>query len=622
MNSQILRKIIFAGLFAVPFIPFLVSGTFYFPYITPKAFAFRLIIEFVLAAWVLLAIFEPAYRPKRTIILYAVAGFLAVVGLADIFGVAPLRSFWSNFERMEGYVALLHFGALFLVMGSVFKEADWKKWWNFSLMASGVMALYSLTQVLGVSSTGGQADFRVDGTFGNPIYLAVYMLFHIFIALLFMLRERKSTGLRWSYGVLAALEIVVLYYTATRGAVLGLIGGLVIVALLGIFNKNPEERVMRKAGAAVLVSIALLIGGFFAFRDAPFMTQNPILVRFSSLTFSELKTQGRYFVWPIAYKGWQEKPVLGWGQDNFNYVFEKHYVPEMHRLEPWFDRAHNIFLDWMVSAGSLGILAYLSLYGTLLYIVWRKSSLSWGEKSVITGLAAAYFFHNFFVFDHQTSYVLFFSLLAYVHFKGSGAVDVSKGEKSVSGGMLFGAVVALAVVVWFINIPPLIGNSKLLNALASVHQPEPNSIAAVENFRSAYEASYLGRQEVTEQLASIGIRVLTDESLSIEQRNEFFDFAARAVAKQADDYPKNGRSQLIAGGFLSATGQFDAALMYLGRARELMPGKQQVYGELANVLAGQGRYDDAIAVLTYLGEISPDHKKQVDESIQQLRSRQ
>src|SRR3990167_1583674 len=246
MLSKYSKYLIFTGLFLIPFIPFLVSSAFFFPFITTKAFAWRIIVEIVFAAWLLLAFLDTAYRPKKSLILYSILGFLAIIGLADIFGITPIKSFWSNFERMEGFITLLHLGMFFLVISSVFKEIDWKRWWNVSLAASFVMVLYSVLQIIGLK-TINQGGVRVDGTLGNAIYLAVYMLFHIFIAFLFMWREWKNVALRWVYGLLIFTQVFILYYTATRGAILGLLGGLLVMAVLSIFNKDEGEKMVRKA---------------------------------------------------------------------------------------------------------------------------------------------------------------------------------------------------------------------------------------------------------------------------------------------------------------------------------------------------------------------------------------
>jgi len=629
MKKHYLRLIVLCGLFAVPFIPFLVSSSFFFPFITAKAFAWRIIVEIIFAAWVLLALLDASYRPKRSIILYSVLGFLIIIGLADLLGVAPIKSFWSNFERMEGFITLLHLGMFFIVISSVFsaeggsasggKETMWKRWWNVSLAASFVMVLYSILQITGLK-TINQGGVRVDGTLGNAIYLAVYMLFHIFIASLFMWREWKNVFLRWVYGLLIFAQAFILYYTATRGAILGLLGGLLVIAVLNIWNK--EDRFARRTSIAVLVGLVVLVGGFVAIKDAEFVQNSPVLSRFSSLTTGELKTQGRYFVWPIALEGVKERPFLGWGQENFNYIFNEHYVPEMYRLEPWFDRAHNIFLDWAVAGGILGLLSYLALYVALLLSIWKNISFSHTEKSILTGLIAAYFFHNFFVFDHLISYILFFSLLAYIHMRVPDS-ESQQEKRILPKNVLFFALpivsVALLTVFYFVNVQPMLANTRLISALSTLQSEKIDGSLSASLFKSAYETSRLGRPEVVEQVAANAVAVLTTD-MAMEEKNAFFSFARDAVLKQAEDLSEDARYQLIAGSFLSTTGSFDEALIYLERASRLMPGKQIIYLEIANAFLNKGEKEKAIDVLKYVGEISPDHKEQMGEYIRQIQS--
>ena len=624
MFSQTLRRVVFVGLFAIPFIPFLVSSSLFFPFITTKVFAWRIIVEIIFAGWILLALQDADYRPKKSLILYSLFIFLGIIGLADLFGVAPLKSFWSNFERMEGYITLLHLGMFFLVISSVFKEVDWKRWWNVSLLTSFLMVLYSVLQLIGLK-TINQGGVRVDGTLGNAIYLAVYMLFHIFIAFLFMWREWKNVALRWVYGLLILAQAFILYHTATRGAILGLLGGLLAVAVLNVRNK--ESAFVRKGSIATLVGLITLVGGFVAIKDAEFIQNSPVLSRFSSLTTEELKTQGRYFVWPIALEGVKERPFLGWGQENFNYIFNEHYRPEMYRLEPWFDRAHNIFLDWAVAGGILGLLSYLLLYVALLYSIWRparrpdggrSTNLTHTEKSILTGLIAAYFFHNFFVFDHLISYILFFSLLSYLHYR-NGSELTSKGvitKVQVRNIALPAVSILLALSLYFVNVKPITANVFLIEALKSLQTPG-ETLKAIQYFKKAYNTTRLGRPEIVEHLAANTVTVLTSD-ISMEEKNAYFSFAKDAVLKQAEDLSEDARYQFITGSFLSTVGSLDDALIYLERASRLMPGKQMIYLEIANAFLNKGEKEKAIDVLKYVGEISPDHKEQMEEYTRQI----
>lgn len=604
MNKQILRNIIFTGLFLVPFVPFLVSSSLFFPFITTKAFAWRIIVEIIFSAWVLLALLDADYRPKKSLILYAVLSFLAVIGLADLLGVAPLKSFWSNFERMEGFITLLHLGMFFIAISSVFNETDWKKWWHVSLAASFVMVLYSLMQILGLK-TINQGGVRVDGTLGNAIYLAVYMLFHIFIAILFLWREWKSVLLRWVYGLLILVQAFILYYTATRGAILGLLGGLFILAALNIRNK--EDQLVKKISIAILVGLVVLVGGFTIFKNAAFIKNNPVLSRFSSLNMEAIKTQGRYFVWPMALEGFKERPLLGWGQENFSYVFQEHYSPEMFRLEPWFDRAHNIFLDWAIAGGFLGLLSYLALYLAFLYLIWKAGQFSHTEKSILTGLVAAYSFHNFFVFDHLISYILFFSLLAYVHYRTRGETlwGQSITESSAKIAALPIVAILLVIPLYFVNIKPIMTNVFMIEALKSVQTPGEMPLA-IQYFKKAHSASRLGRPEVVEHIAANSAAVVMS-GISMEEKNTFFSFAKDTVLKEVSDEEKDARYQLIAGSFLSSFGFLDDALAHLGRAKELMPGKQQIYFEIGAVYINQKEPLKALEAFREAYKLAPEY---------------
>ena len=617
MNKQILRGVVLTGLFLIPFIPFPVSSAFFFPFITTKAFAWRIIVEIVFAAWLLLAFLDTAYRPKKSLILYSILGFLAIIGLADIFGITPIKSFWSNFERMEGFITLLHLGMFFLVISSVFKEIDWKRWWNVSLAASFVMVLYSVLQIIGLK-TINQGGVRVDGTLGNAIYLAVYMLFHIFIAFLFMWREWKNVALRWVYGLLIITQVFILYYTATRGAILGLLGGLLVMAVLNI--RNNENKFARKMGIVTLVGLLFLVGGFFLIRNTNFVLSSPVLSRFSSLSSlgtEEIKRQGRYFVWPMATEGFKERPILGWGQENFTYVFQKHYSPEMFHLEPWFDRAHNIFLDWMVAGGLLGLLSYLFLYVALVFSIWKKTTnWSYAEKSILTGLIAAYFFHNFFVFDHLVSYIVFFSLLAYVHSRSEAPLSAHRqasGNLPVpvqeAGSRFMIALPAISILLvsslYFVNVKPIMTNVFLIEALKSLQTPGKMA-AATQYFQKAYNASRLGRPEVLEHMLANATNILQSD-ISMEEKNSFFSFVKDAALTRNEELTEDARYQLITGSFLSSTGFLDEALVSLERARELIPGKQQVYFEIGAAYINKKEPLKALEVFREAYELAPEY---------------
>ena len=148
--ERALRYVVLACVFVLPFLALYVARSMFFPFITGKNFGFRILTEIAFSGWLALALLNPAYRPRKTLILFVLTAFVAVIGLADIFGVYPFKSFWSNYERMEGWITLAHLLAYFVVAASVLNtEKLWKYWWHTSLAASTLVALYAVTQLLG-----------------------------------------------------------------------------------------------------------------------------------------------------------------------------------------------------------------------------------------------------------------------------------------------------------------------------------------------------------------------------------------------------------------------------------------------------------------------------------------
>ena len=364
-----LRYILLGGIFLVPFISFIVANSMFFPFITGKNFVFRILVEILFASWLILALRVPSYRPTFSWLAVAVAAFVGIIALADIFGVNSTKSFWSNFERMEGLVTLVHLLMYFIVVGTVLNTQKlWTWFFNTSIVASVIMGFYGFLQLSGefVINQGG---VRLDGRFGNATYLAVYMLFHVFITTVLLLRWRGGNLVRFLYVGAIVVQLINLYATATRGSILGLIGGVILSALLIILFEKERPK-LRKIGVGILVGALLIVGGFIAVKDSSFVSESPVLSRFSNISLTEGTVNARFQIWNMAWQGIKEHPVLGWGQENFNLVFNKYYDPSMYAQEPWFDRVHNIVLDWLIAGGILVLLAYISIPLALLYYLW------------------------------------------------------------------------------------------------------------------------------------------------------------------------------------------------------------------------------------------------------------
>ncbi len=612
MITKTLRNVVVVGMFLVPFIPFIVPSGMFFPFITGKGFTFRILVEILFSLSIILAFVNEQYRPRLSRISKSVLFFIVAIFIADILGANPYKSIWSNYERMEGFVLLVHLAMYYFVASSVFQtKLEWKRFFDVSILASGLISIYGLFQIFGWV-TINQGGVRVDATFGNASYLAIYLVFHIFLCLYMMIGDDVKKWKIWTYGGIAFVETIILYYSATRGAILGLIGGLVLTGLL-IAWKERQNKVLRKWAYGVIGLVVLSVIGFISLRNTSFVKTSPVLSRFSTLSVAEFRTQGRYFVWPMAIKGIAERPVFGWGQENFNFVFNKYYHPEMLGQEEWFDRTHNIFLDWLIAGGIVGFLAYFSIYLSLFYYIWRKSSsFSVTEKSLLTGMISAYIFHNIFVFDNLISYIMFFSILAFINSTNTdksvpaGSYYTKVFSKETVNYVVFPSVlIGLIFVVYFFNVPAFFANRTLIKAMSPQKEGFEKNL---ELFKQVYDYNSFGSTEATEQLVQSTVQVYSSQVSDVTKQN-FYNLAKTKIEEKVKSVPNDARYLVFAGSFFNRFSQPDEAIKYLERALVESPNKQSIYIELASSYLNKGEVGKTSELFRKAYELSPHMKE-------------
>ena len=619
--EKTLRWIALGGVFALPFVVFVVAQSLYFPFITGKNFTFRIIVEVMTGAWLALAVINPAYRPRRSWLLAAFAIFLIVIAAADLFGVNPFKSFWSNFERMDGWVTLAHLFAYFVVASTVLNtEKLWRALFQTSLAVSVIVGLYALLQLFGIASLnpGFSSAARLDATFGNPIYLAVYMLFNVFLAALLLAQFSRQEGFRtrsplalFYWGVLL-LDTLILFLTSTRGAILGLVGGAILAALLYIFSFDASRKTRQVVVGAVI--LVLLFGVIVRFsRDAAWVESIPFLGRLASISLEDSTAKARFMNWGMAWEGVKERPLLGWGQENYAIVFSKYYNPNMYGQEQWFDRVHNVVFDWLVAGGFLGLITYLSLFALALRYLWRRgeetvTAFTPLEKCVLTGLLGAYFFHNLFVFDNIMSYVLFVTILAYIAYRAGAIANAQRlFSNTVVSARMFPVVAVVAVVLvwgaaWFVNANALSANRVLLQSLV----PQSEGILKnLEYFEKAISYGSYGTQEAREQLLQAAVQVSQIEQVDIDTKRIFLETAAQQLTLQSKASPLDPRFPLFLGFLLNAYGVYDTAATVLEQAHALSPTKQTILFEMAANAFARGDNERGLELYKQAFDLAP-----------------
>lgn len=608
--SKFLIYTIKGGLLILPVLSFIVSGVLFFPFITGKAFFFRTVVEILFFLWILLAVFDPKYRPKKSPVLFALAAVIVVLSLATIFGENPYRSFWSNYERMEGLVSHLHLFAYFLILTSVFKKEKDFKWLFASITTAGaILSGYAYLQLMG-KITVHQGGVKLDATLGNSTYFAIFIIFHLFI-LSWLFLKNKNIYLRSLFVFLFAFETPLVFYTLTRGAILGLFGGVALFSVLSaLLNKNKK---IRLTFAGIFIVLALLSGLFLIFKNSAIVQKNSVLNKIASISLKQRTVESRLTIWSMGYEGFKEHPILGWGPENFNLVFNKYYKPNMYKQEPWFDRAHDIVFDWLISSGILGLLAYLSIFISAIYILIKKKiSNEKIEFALFMALFAVYGFHNLFVFDNLTSYYLFFTVLGYVHYaytKEMGVMNGANGNNNNNSRALLadeigisqyiiitGSFLLIVFSLYFVNLKPYLAGKQILISLQEASQ-NPDTEKVLSSFDEVFSYHTFGTPEGREQLSGYASGIIDSEQIKQDKKVKVVSRAIQEMEQQVKDAPDDARYYIFLGTLYARVNRNDDALKTLTKALELSPKKQQIYFLLADVYLAKGENAKAFQIM-------------------------
>lgn len=366
-------------------------GTF-FPFIGAKAYWFRFLVSAALAAflwWIGFSsdageAWERVRRAFREPLVLTVLGFVAAFLLATVFAADPYLAFWSNYERGEGGFQMLYYAAFFALLALVPKSrGDWRLLlWAMLAAALGVI-FYGLLAALGITDAQGAPIFlgpnepsqllysRFWGSLGNPAYAGAYLLFaSIFAGLLW--RSERAGFMRATLVGVIAVFLTFLLLSQSRGAFLGLIaGGLAVLWYLGVRKPRAGKWFL---GAAL--GVTLLFSTLVFYRESPAVKGIPVFGRLLRISLTDRSIETRMWVWQAALLGFRERPLFGWGPENFARVFDahfdtRHFVPG-EPSDTWYDRAHNVLIDYAAETGFLGLAAYLGIFGVLYRQLFRS----------------------------------------------------------------------------------------------------------------------------------------------------------------------------------------------------------------------------------------------------------
>jgi len=256
-------------------------------------------------------------------------------------------SLWGSYERSQGAVTLLTYLLLFVLAASRFQSVPLARETAAAMATAGApLLLFSYAQAAGWNPFGLLSDARspVYATLGRANFVGAYLAILSPVTLALALTTRGRLRLAWT--LLFAGELVGIGLTLARSAWLAAAVALALFALL--WNGPRLRRSLRRLAWG---GIALL------FLSGP-------LAVLTLGRFQLGSTAARLSIWRAAVDLIAQRPLLGYGPETTGIVFPRVYPPELVYLQGrdfFVDRAHNLALDWTLTAGVPGLLAYALL---------------------------------------------------------------------------------------------------------------------------------------------------------------------------------------------------------------------------------------------------------------------
>ncbi|MCL4437517.1 O-antigen ligase family protein, partial [Patescibacteria group bacterium] len=364
--------------------------------------------------------------------------FVSAFILASLFAYDPHAAFWSNYERGEGGFQMIHYYLFFVLLALLFKTwSDWKRAMQIFLIVAGLSIGYGILANAQVSGfLGDQSHWagRFMASLGNADYVGVYMIFAMFFTFYLFITSKEKFD--WEktlpYAALIVFYMIFFVLAGTRGAVVGLaFGAIALLIYLSVTEKKLRWPLL------TFLAVMIIIGSLLIhYHDSPFIKKLPGS-RIFDVTLTATTFQTRFWTWGEAFKGFLEKPLLGWGPENFSTIFDKffdvRYFSPITGGETWFDRAHSVIFDYLSEIGIIGLLAYLSIFAAFIWqftknkVRFLKDNLRYRlAMGAILAMIIAYFVQNLSLFEVLPIITSFFFFLAFLIYQFGHKAEIIK----------------------------------------------------------------------------------------------------------------------------------------------------------------------------------------------------
>jgi O-antigen ligase/tetratricopeptide (TPR) repeat protein len=667
-NDNWIARLLRYAVYITAFVPLIIFSQFISPFHFGKVVVFRSLVEIMAVFYLVLVIKDRSYLPTRHPLLIIFALFALLFGVSSVTSVNPYLSFWGSLERMGGLWTFLHYLVYFIILISVFKtKEDWFRLLKVMVLVGVLSAFYGFGQKTNISFFVGSGErARIFGTIGNAALFAGYQIVNLFLALILAFSSSISPKYKPYFFIAAAINLIAVLMTAVRGSILGVGVGFLVFTFLYFFSS--KSRIAKQVLTGLVILLVLFVALSFALKNSNFVKNSPYLSRITDFSLQTYTVQTRFWAWRAGLEGWKENPktiLLGWGPENFNVPFSKHFNPKFFKgigSETLFDRAHNMFVEVLVTMGLLGFLAYISIFLVAYRLIWRnlkktefpfyhdrdkmgtrsrgmEPSLGIGLISLIT----AYIIHNCFIFDTSANFIVFFTVLGFIVFLTPRSTATTApwtlnskfqtpNPKQIPNSkfqtpnpklqtanhrlgiglqtLMLVLLVGAALLIYKTNILPVKANYATTRAIIKSWAKDFDG--AVAKYKEALSYNVPGKYDYRHRYAQYILEYTTGKKIEEKERNALL-FGIAEVRKNIEETKEDYLPYLYVSRMFINLGKDDPdspyndeALKNSMKALEISPTFVRTYYEIAQAYLNKKDYGNAIKYFSESVKLNPE----------------
>lgn len=377
--------------------------------------------------------------------------FLLSLLLTTLTSIDPHVSLFGYYGRFHG--GLISWIAYsFILLALIQQTPSFIRTTIKITLFSGIfVSSWGILEHLGIDASYWVQDvkFRVFSTIGQPNWLAAFLAMLLPFLFSFYL-EAKNRKLATALLALSILFYTCFIFTYSRGGNLGLAAAVLTWVVLIGFKKIKANKLRLALFGTSLAIITILFASSLTsalFRATPHRTVE-------NLQTGDQTAQTRLIVWQGSLDIFLHHPLLGTGLETFGESFYQYRPVAMNHISDFdflFNKAHNEYLNYLATTGTIGTIAYLMLLINFFYLTIKKLKK---EKSLIVVAASSsmvgYLVQNIFGFTVVPLAILFILNLAVVGVENQRLLIIPTLPKQLRRLISIPAIVIAAAFIFLI----------------------------------------------------------------------------------------------------------------------------------------------------------------------------